>query len=43
MQGKVEICGINTSKLKVLTNAETTELLKRCHDGDRKAREQLIG
>ena len=42
MQGKVEICGVNTSKLKVLKNDETTELLKRTKTGDMDAREQLI-
>ena len=39
---KVEICGVNTSKLKVLTEVEKTELLKRVKQGDRQAREQLI-
>ena len=34
MQGKVEICGVNTSKLKVLKNEEMTELLKRVKHGD---------
>ena len=42
MQGKVEICGVNTSKLKVLKNEETAELLKRTKQGDMKAREELI-
>ena len=42
MQGKVEICGVNTSKLKVLKNAEMVELLKRSKAGDMDAREQLI-
>ncbi|SBW05024.1 RNA polymerase sigma-G factor [uncultured Eubacteriales bacterium] len=42
MQGKVEICGVNTSKLKVLKNEETTALLKRVKEGDMDAREQLI-
>lgn len=42
MQGKVEICGVNTAKLKVLKNEETTELLKRTKQGDMKAREELI-
>ena len=42
MQGKVEICGVNTSKLKVLKSAETRELLIRCHAGDKDAREALI-
>ncbi len=39
---KVEICGVNTSKLKVLTEKEKTELLKRVKQGDKKAREELI-
>ena len=42
MQGKVEICGVNTAKLKVLKNEETIELLKRTKQGDMEAREQLI-
>ena len=42
MQGKVEICGVNTSKLKVLKSEETMELLKRARGGDMEAREQLI-
>ena len=42
MQGKVEICGVNTSKLKVLKNDETMALLKRAKEGDRQAREDLI-
>lgn len=42
MQGKVEICGVNTSKLKVLKSSETRELLIRAHDGDKGAREKLI-
>ena len=42
MQTKVEICGVNTSKLKVLKNDETKELLRRAKTGDREAREQLI-
>ena len=42
LQGKVEICGVNTSKLKVLKNEETMELLRRTKQGDMAAREQLI-
>ena len=42
MQHKVEICGVNTSKLKVLKNEETMELLRRTKAGDQKAREELI-
>ena len=39
---KVEICGVNTSKLQVLKEAEKIELLKKMHDGDRSAREKLL-
>ena len=39
---KVEICGINTSQLKVLKENEKMELLKKAHNGDKKAREELI-
>lgn len=42
MQGKVEICGVNTAKLKVLKNSEMEELLRRTKQGDMGAREQLI-
>ena len=42
MQGKVEISGVNTAKLKVLRNEETMELLRRSKEGDEKAREELI-
>lgn len=42
MQGKVEICGVKTSTLKVLKNHETMELLRRTKEGDMNAREQLI-
>ncbi|HIY33823.1 MAG TPA: RNA polymerase sporulation sigma factor SigG [Candidatus Eubacterium faecigallinarum] len=39
---KVEICGINTSQLKVLKESEKIELLRKAHAGDKKAREDLI-
>lgn len=42
MQGKVEICGVNTSKLKVLKNEEMERLLRRSKEGDAQAREELI-
>ena len=42
MRGKVEICGINTADLKVLKNDEMMALLRRCREGDKSAREQLI-
>ena len=42
MQHKVEICGVNTAKLKVLKNEETQALLLRAKAGDKQAREELI-
>ena len=39
---KVEICGIDTSKLKVLSEKEKNELLKKVKQGDNIARENLI-
>lgn len=39
---KVEICGINTSQIKVLSEAEKMELLKKAHQGDMQARDKLI-
>ena len=42
MQGKVEICGVNTAKLKVLSQQEMDALLLRSKAGDKQAREQLI-
>lgn len=42
MQNKVEICGVNTAKLKVLKNEETQALLLRAKAGDKQAREELI-
>ena len=42
MQGKVEICGVNTSKLKTLPQAEMDQLLKKAKNGDEQARQALI-
>ena len=42
MQGKVEICGVNTAHLKVLKSNETRELLIKSHNGDKAARDKLI-
>jgi len=39
---KVEICGVNTSKLPVLTNEQKKELFERMHKGDASAREEFI-
>ena len=42
MQGKVEICGVNTSRLPTLDAEHTRELLRRVRQGDKTAREELI-
>ena len=42
MLNKVEICGVNTSQLKVLPNDEIVELLKKTKQGDQDAREKLV-
>lgn len=42
MFNKVEICGVNTAKLKVLTNEEKSELMIKMKNGDERAREELI-
>ena len=39
---KVEICGVNTANIKVLTNEEMTDLFKKYQFGDLKAKEDLI-
>ena len=43
MISKVEICGVNTSKLPVLSNVEKNELLIKIKNGDNEAREKFIG
>ncbi|MCQ2450985.1 MAG: RNA polymerase sporulation sigma factor SigG [Clostridia bacterium] len=40
--GKVDICGIDTSKLPRLKDKETNELLKKARAGDNNARNELI-
>lgn len=42
MQGKVEICGVNTANLPVLKGAETRRLLEKARAGDTDARQELI-
>ena len=42
MQGKVEICGVNTARLKVLSQAQMDTLLQKAKDGDEDARQTLI-
>ena len=39
---KVEICGVQTSQLKTLSEKEMTSLLKRIHEGDETAREPFV-
>lgn len=39
---KVEICGVNTSKLEVLKESEKMELLRKMHAGDKSARDRLV-
>lgn len=39
---KVEICGVNTSKLPVLTNETMRRLLRQMHAGDLQARNELV-
>ncbi|MBO5207942.1 MAG: RNA polymerase sporulation sigma factor SigG [Lachnospiraceae bacterium] len=42
IQGKVEICGVNTAKLPLLKNSEKEELFKKISDGDEAARKEYI-
>ena len=42
MPGKVEICGVNTSRLKVLSQQQMHALLLRSRQGDEQARQELI-
>ena len=42
MQGKVEICGVNTAKLKVLSPSQMDALLIKAKEGDEDARQALI-
>ena len=42
IQGKVEICGVNTAKLPLLKQMEKEALFSKIMDGDKKAREQYI-
>ncbi len=42
MTNKVEICGVNTSKLPVLSEAEKAELFEKIKNGDTEARQKFI-
>jgi len=39
---KVEICGVNTANIKVLTNEEMTDLFIKYRQGDEQAKEELV-
>ncbi|MDR1564102.1 MAG: RNA polymerase sigma-G factor, partial [Oscillospiraceae bacterium] len=39
---KVEICGVNTAKLTVLSEADKMALLKKAHAGDTAARDAIV-
>lgn len=41
-RNKVEICGVNTSQLPVLTNVEMRDLFQRLQSGELPAREKLV-
>lgn len=41
-KNKVEITGINTSKIKVLSKSEMTELFKKYQSGDLSAKDELV-
>nr|WP_274434416.1 RNA polymerase sporulation sigma factor SigG [Alicyclobacillus sp. ALC3] len=41
-RNKVEICGVNTSQLPVLTNVEMRELFHKLKEGDLESREKLV-
>lgn len=42
MYNKVEICGVNTATLKVLSESEKMRLLKEMHQGNMAARDELV-
>ena len=39
---KVEICGVNTANIEVLTNEQQIQLFKEYQKGDLSAKEKLI-
>ena len=42
MNAKVNICGIDTNNLPTLSHAKTIELFQKMHNGDERAREELL-
>ena len=43
MLGKVEICGVNTSRLQTLSNEEMMRLIELAQKGDQAAKQRLLG
>ena len=39
---KVDLCGVNTSKLPLLSSKEKEELLIKIKEGDKEARERYV-
>ena len=42
MQGKVELCGVNTSRLPLIKSSEARQLIEKAQNGDNDARDRLI-
>ena len=42
MQGKVELCGVNTARLSVLSQSEMESLLVQAKEGDEQAKQKLV-
>ena len=42
MINKVDICGVNTSKLPILTENQKSELFEKIQQGDKYARQEFI-
>ena len=42
MLGKVEICGVNTARLRTLSNEEMMRLIKQAQSGDQAAKQRLV-
>ena len=40
--GKVELCGVDTARLPVLSEAEKSHLIKAARAGDRQARQEMV-
>ena len=40
--GKVELCGVDTARLPVLSEAEKSRLIKAARAGDRQARQEMV-